>query len=166
MGKRVLAWALVAAVMAGIFYFSGQNEAASSGLSVPRATALYRLLVGLKIMPDDPLFTLIHTLVRKSAHVALYLLLSLSLLNALRLYPLPPRRAVGIDLIICLAYAASDEWHQTFVPGRAGRVTDVGVDMLGALLGVALFALLAALWRNIRKRKQGAEAPQHATDHD
>lgn len=31
-------------------------------------------------------------------------------------------------------YAMSDEWHQTFVPFRTGRWSDVGVDAVGILL--------------------------------
>ncbi|MCB0216356.1 MAG: VanZ family protein [Caldilineae bacterium] len=41
----------------------------------------------------------------------------------------PLRWALGLSLL----YAASDEWHQTFVPGRHGQVTDVVIDGLGAL---------------------------------
>lgn len=34
-----------------------------------------------------------------------------------------------------LIYAASDEWHQTFVFGRSGTVMDVFIDSVGSLLG-------------------------------
>ncbi|MNL79991.1 VanZ like family protein [compost metagenome] len=44
------------------------------------------------------------------------------------------------------AYAATDEWHQAFVPGRGPALTDVGIDSLGAAT-----ALLAA-W--LRRRLQ------------
>lgn len=36
--------------------------------------------------------------------------------------------------LACLVFAASDEWHQTFVPGRGGLFTDVAIDSLGILL--------------------------------
>lgn len=36
-------------------------------------------------------------------------------------------------------YAASDEFHQLFVPGRSGQVTDVLIDSAGVLVGVLLF---------------------------
>jgi VanZ family protein len=39
---------------------------------------------------------------------------------------------------ISLFYAISDELHQTFVPGRTGRLTDVGFDVLGTLFALAL----------------------------
>jgi VanZ family protein len=39
----------------------------------------------------------------------------------------------------CFVYAVSDEYHQTFVPGRGGTWTDVAIDMAGVLV-VALLA--------------------------
>ena len=43
----------------------------------------------------------------------------------------------GAFVLSCL-YAMSDEFHQTFVPGRSSRLTDVGFDALGALLVLGL----------------------------
>ena len=37
-----------------------------------------------------------------------------------------------------VAYAVTDEIHQTFVTGRAGRVSDVAIDAVGVLLGILL----------------------------
>ena len=42
---------------------------------------------------------------------------------------------------ISTAYAATDEFHQIFVPGRAGMLTDVMIDSSGALAGILLAAL-------------------------
>ena len=40
-------------------------------------------------------------------------------------------------------YAATDELHQLFVPGRAGMLSDVVLDSCGALAGATLVALVA-----------------------
>lgn len=37
-------------------------------------------------------------------------------------------------LIFIVLYAISDEFHQSFVPGRRARATDVGIDTVGALI--------------------------------
>lgn len=78
--------------------------------------------------------------IRKTAHMFEYALLSLFLAGAmikdfkvLKIKKFLPVIAVGI------VYAASDEIHQLFVPGRSGRVFDVFVDTLGMIL--ALLAL-------------------------
>jgi hypothetical protein len=41
-------------------------------------------------------------------------------------------------LVICILYGASDEFHQTFVPGRSGLVTDVMIDTAGALIMILI----------------------------
>jgi VanZ family protein len=66
---------------------------------------------------------------RKLAHMTEYAVLAVLL-----------RRATGSDawaLALAVAYAASDEVHQLFVRGRHGSPIDVGIDAVGALIGVA-----------------------------
>ena len=41
--------------------------------------------------------------------------------------------------VLCVLYAASDEWHQTFVPQRGGVFSDVLIDCGG--IAIAAFAL-------------------------
>jgi hypothetical protein len=55
------------------------------------------------------------------------------------------RRAMGGDaaaLLFCLAYAVSDEWHQSFVPRRGPSAVDVLIDGLGALTAARRRAIL------------------------
>jgi VanZ family protein len=42
------------------------------------------------------------------------------------------------SLLIATVYAATDEFHQSFVPGRNPRVTDVMIDAAGAAIGLAI----------------------------
>ncbi|HOW59936.1 MAG TPA: VanZ family protein [Candidatus Omnitrophota bacterium] len=44
-------------------------------------------------------------------------------------------------LILTSGFAMTDEWHQTFVPGRSGSIEDVGWDMICAFMGIFLYAL-------------------------
>ncbi len=46
-----------------------------------------------------------------------------------------------------LAWGVSDEWHQSFVPGRDVETADVVADVVGATLGAALAAPLLARLR-------------------
>lgn len=53
---------------------------------------------------------------------------------------------------ICMLYAASDEFHQWFVPGRSSEIMDVGIDTMGALLGTSLVVAVAiSKWKKHRK---------------
>lgn len=55
--------------------------------------------------------------------------------------------SVLLSLIFAIFYGAFDEWHQTFVCGREGRLRDLLVDVIGASLG-----LLAICQRKKRKK--------------
>ena len=69
---------------------------------------------------------------RKLAHVAEYLVLTLLLVRALRRSGLAA--AVPVACLAALVYAASDEWHQSFVPGRTATPRDVAIDGIGIAL--------------------------------
>jgi VanZ family protein len=46
------------------------------------------------------------------------------------------------------AYAAVDEFHQTFVSGRHGSTWDVALDAVGILLALTIIAAVRGRWRN------------------
>lgn len=41
-----------------------------------------------------------------------------------------------LAFVLAVLYALSDEWHQSFVPGRSSSLLDSGVDSTGALIGL------------------------------
>ncbi len=52
------------------------------------------------------------------------------------------RKGVGLKsaaaaVAIAVIYAASDEWHQSFVPGRSADIRDWYADGMGAVAGAA-----------------------------
>ncbi|MBI4624416.1 MAG: VanZ family protein, partial [Verrucomicrobia bacterium] len=49
-------------------------------------------------------------------------------------------RALAWALVAVSAFGATDEWHQTFVPGRSSEFADWIADTLGAALAVLLYA--------------------------
>lgn len=87
----------------------------------------------------------VQTVVRKTAHMTEYGVLALLYWRALyrpgvegkRVWS---RRAAVTAFVLAVAYAASDEFHQSFVASREGSVRDVGFDSAGALVA------LVALW--------------------
>jgi VanZ family protein len=96
--------------------------------------------------------------VRKGAHVSEYALLAVLLYRAVH----RTRRKVqagwspacaGWAFVLALVYAASDEWHQSFVPSRDGTLHDVIIDASGAGLGLLLLHRWQ-LWRQARELRQ------------
>ena len=48
----------------------------------------------------------------------------------------PSRWVWCIAAVFSILYGASDEWHQTFVPGRFATLADWVADVLGSVAGV------------------------------
>ena len=85
-------------------------------------------------------FDVIHFLARKAGHVAEYAVFGALLFRAIRedRTGWSARWALAAILIAAL-YAATDEWHQSFVPGRTPSALDVLLDTVGASLAQVLF---------------------------
>ena len=49
---------------------------------------------------------------------------------------IPSRFAWHAAVVLSILYGASDEWHQTFVPGRFATFADWVADVLGSIAGV------------------------------
>jgi len=65
----------------------------------------------------------------------------------------PGRRADVIAIALATLYGISDEFHQSFVPGRDSSVFDVAIDLLGASAGVIALNLILAITQ-IRQDEQ------------
>ena len=91
------------------------------------------------------------TLVRKTAHFSIYLVL------ALILYPLIKRngselKGATATVLIIFLYACSDEFHQTFVKGRGAHFTDVLIDTFGGATGVLISTKLNSFVKRYARR--------------
>ena len=73
----------------------------------------------------------------KAAHVTEYAVLGWLVQRARG-----DRRAWWQSWLIVILYAATDEFHQSFTPGRTPRVTDVMIDAVGAAMG-----MVVVIWR-------------------
>ena len=84
--------------------------------------------------------------IRKCAHVTEYAILALLLWRVLRSgITLRMRMPMlfGAVLLACAVFAASDEFHQSFVKSRTPSVRDVLLDVAGALFGLLIGAAFA-----------------------
>jgi lipopolysaccharide/colanic/teichoic acid biosynthesis glycosyltransferase len=75
-------------------------------------------------------------LFRKGIHIGEYAILGLLFYRVLAVTR--QKFHLGLSLTaVCItaAFAGLDEWRQTFIPGRSGRLLDVGIDAIGAGIG-------------------------------
>lgn len=84
-------------------------------------------------------------MVRKTAHFLEYALLAFLVCGCLNCGNWRDMRAYLLPWGIATVYAASDELHQRFVPGRNGCVSDVCLDSFGAISGVLVFAMCVVI---------------------
>ncbi len=79
-------------------------------------------------------------------HPGGYAILAVLLARALAggLLPAPVGVAV-LAAALAAAYGVTDEWHQTFTPGRDASLADVVKDLAGAVLGAWAFRRLVPL---------------------
>ena len=88
--------------------------------------------------------------VRKTAHALEYTILGILLFLTYReSFGKSLKSSFGLTFLTGTAYAATDEFHQLFVPGRAGMISDVFIDSLGVLFGCILMAVLLKVPRKI-----------------
>jgi VanZ family protein len=114
LARRIDLWLPPLLVMAAIFALSAQPDL-SSGLGV------------------------IDVIGRKLIHAAEYALLCALWWRFLREL-MPSRSAALAAFCVSLAYAVTDEYHQSLVEGRNGTPIDVAIDAAGA--GLAAVALV------------------------
>lgn len=129
-------WALLLAWMALIFQLSATPDLKT----VPLVQRL-GLLPGV-LAPE--LINLLEFVLRKAAHMAAFAVLATLAYRALAgTWPSLSRgRLLAASLLVAMLYAASDEWHQTFVPTRDGTVKDVAIDTAGATLALLVISYL------------------------
>ena len=124
-----------------IFKFSNQQGDISYGISYK----VTNLLESLKISEYIPLInnSLSYT-VRKIAHITLYFILGILISSStIFIMKLKKTQIKGytiflISSTICFVYACLDEFHQTFIDGRTGKFSDVGVDAIGFITSILI----------------------------
>ncbi len=136
-----------------IFILSHQEAGSSSQLSSGITRTLYNIinsaLPWLKLELD-----FFHFLVRKGAHFTAYLVLGILLSRAMK--PVD-RKTYFRVLFLCILYAMSDEFHQTFISGRSGELRDVLIDSSGSMTGILLYKGASLLRRKRRSMEIGKE---------
>jgi len=87
----------------------------------------------------------IHFTLRKIGHFTEYFILAALLWRALHgTFSALSRRLIAVaSFLIAAAFAASDEFHQSFVPSRTSTFHDVMIDCVGAICAVTLCVMLS-----------------------
>ncbi len=94
----------------------------------------------------------VHLMIRKASHVAEYAIFAALLSRAVH-YGTKLRGGFRFEALIvflsAMLYAASDEFHQSFVRSRGSSVDDVLVDGCGVLLGIFVYWVMTRKGRRV-----------------
>ena len=142
----VLSWAFVAFCLVFIFTMSSASGEESKQMSDSLVRMILRFL-GLDI-PSHVL--------RKFAHFCEFAGLCVASFNALHA-SFNLKKTFIWAFCIPAVYSITDEFHQVFSSGRAGRVSDILIDWSGALCGLAAAQIIYLIIkkRSERKKKDG-----------
>ena len=96
--------------------------------------------------------------VRKCAHASEYAVLGVLMLGTAYSFAEDQGKK---NRLLCwcagTAYAATDEFHQLFVPGRSCQFRDVCIDSAGILTGIVLFSLIKHQIAKYNEKKKVAK---------
>jgi VanZ family protein len=139
--KRIILYWLPVILWMGVIFWMSTGMFSSEHTSRFIVPILHFLFPSL--LPQD--LNMIHGMIRKAGHVTEYFILGLLLFRAFRggsYQPLRLRWSL-YSIIWIVLYAATDEYHQSFVGARGPSLIDVGIDSAGGILS----QILIMLWR-------------------
>lgn len=152
--KKIIFILIALSWMGVIFYFSHQNGSTSSSMSNRVTQTVVRVFMPnfSNLTPQEQTSILKDTsfVIRKLAHYSEYAVLGLFLFAAVYVFSQNQKVVFLVSGTLGILYAISDEFHQSFVSGRAPMIKDVLIDSIGLL--TVLF-LLGIIW-NIKKIKK------------
>ncbi len=152
--KRILLIVLTVLAAGMIFYLSADSAERSSAKSDAAAGSFYDGVLRLFDLTDEQIEFIGEKsvfIVRKTAHIAEYAVLGFLLAAVCASFGKTRAGTVFISFAAAALYAVSDEVHQYFVPGRSCELRDMCIDSLGALVGIAFFMLIFAIFKTAKK---------------
>lgn len=163
------------AIMYMIYSFSGQTGEESGNLSYEISVKIVEignqvLDKGLQDWEIPEVAARIEYPIRKLAHMSEYFILAVAVSLPFYVYGLRGFPLMLVAGLICVGFAAGDEYHQSFVDGRGPSVVDVGIDSIGVFFGILTVRIVCFIFltparmleRRRRRLKRKSVRRRHA----
>ena len=150
--KRIIFLIMLTMTFFVIFNFSAQGGEESGSLSQKVTAFIVKILSKVKNMDENLKLHYIMKLepiVRKLAHFAIYTVVGFSVMGFFCTFDIKNKYKLLWSIFIGIAYAASDEFHQSFTPGRSPKLLDIAIDSTGVLVGIFIMIFLIILFESI-----------------
>ena len=153
--KIVISWLLVVLWMIGIFILSSMDSELSNAKSKDTINTVVEssVVVTNKDISKDNLNSIVNVLnkpLRKCMHSFVFFILVILFINAFNNSNIRNHRCYLLSIFLSFIYACFDEFHQLYVVGRTGQFMDIGIDMIGVLIGVLVFYIYGLLVKDRR----------------
>ena len=138
-----------------IFGFSSQNGEQSGGISRKVTEVILEASSNYNKLEEEEKEIVLHrteSIIRKIAHFSIYAVVGFLLMGLFSTYKIKDKWRIIITIVIGIFYAISDEFHQSFSPGRTPKVTDVYIDTLGILVGALIVILIRTIYKKIKTK--------------
>ena len=145
--KNILLWLMVIIWIVIIFILSAmpaRESSSRSKLVIDKSMNIVTKITNRDISANDIkiIVNKVNPVFRKAMHVFVYFILSILLLMALNTTNISRNKMYIMVILLCVIYAISDEYHQTMVLGRCGRLKDILIDTGGSVIGLLLYLFI------------------------
>lgn len=140
--KKIIKTILFVSWLILIYLLSAETGDQSGSLSDGILLSIAKLL---KISDTKAFVDTFGFFIRKLAHFSEYFILYILTYECFKEYNCP--KLIVVSVLFCVLYASFDEFHQLFVDGRCGQLSDVIIDSSGSI--VSCF-----LWRLVKKNER------------
>ena len=135
-----------------VFKFSSQPADTSQNTSLNLTKRIVNVFFNNKSSTEKEQITdKLDPYIRKLAHFTLYAIGGILIANYINTYNIKDKNKIIYSICIGATYACTDEFHQLFVEGRSGQLTDVLIDSLGVATGVCIFLCVITIFKKLKR---------------
>ena len=151
---KIIGIILILIWMTTVFIFSNEKATESKVTSRKVTIAIVQAISGKDISDNEELLVSADKIVRKLAHYTLYTVGGVLIISFAYTMDKTKKEKILYSIAFGVCFVITDEVHQLFVPGRTGRLLDVGIDTLGIMTGILIFLIIRKIIVAVRSRIQ------------
>ena len=151
---KIIGITLILIWMITVFIFSNEKATESKVTSRKVTIAIVQAISGKDISDNEKLLVSVDKIVRKLAHYTLYTVGGVLIISFAYTMDKTKKEKILYSIAFGVCFVITDEVHQLFVPGRTGRLLDVGIDTLGIITGILIFLIIKKMIGAVRNKIQ------------
>ena len=151
---KIIGITLILMWMMTVFIFSNEKAKKSETTSRKVTIAIVQAISGKDISDNEEALVSADRIVRKLAHYTLYTVGGVLIISFAYTMDKTKKEKILYSIAFGVCFVITDEVHQLFVPGRTGRLLDVGIDTLGIITGILIFLIIKKMIGAVRNRIQ------------